>query len=86
MNLFDPGVYSFEPGETILDVIIGQEVLLKKAYEEGAVFIRESVAISQKESFERSADELERYYSQYHHFRNSKSRWRSYYCTSFQIN
>ena len=54
-----PGVYSFEPGETILDVINRAGGLTEESYDEGAVFIRESVATSQKEGFERSADELE---------------------------
>ena len=54
-----PGVYSFESGETILDVISRAGGLTEESYEEGAVFLRNSVAISQKNGFERSADELE---------------------------
>ncbi len=54
-----PGVYSFESGETIIDVISRAGGLTEASYEEGAVFIRKSVAISQKNGFERSADELE---------------------------
>ena len=54
-----PGVYSFEPGETILDVINRAGGLTTESYDEGAVFLRKSVAISQKKGFERSADELE---------------------------
>ena len=43
-----PGVYSFEPGETILDVINRAGGLTEESYDEGAVFIRESVATSQE--------------------------------------
>lgn len=54
-----PGVYAFQPGEKILDVINRAGGYTDEAYEQGAIFIRETVAKSQKEGFERSADTLE---------------------------
>lgn len=54
-----PGVYTFMPGERILDVINRAGGYTSEAYEEGAIFLRKSVAISQKEGFKRSADTLE---------------------------
>ncbi|MAR39071.1 MAG: hypothetical protein CMD22_00020 [Flavobacteriales bacterium] len=54
-----PGVYSFKQGEKILDIINRAGGYSKEAYVQGALFFRESVAISQKEGFERSADSLE---------------------------
>ena len=54
-----PGVYTFMPGERMLDVINRAGGYTSEAYEEGAVFLRESVAISQKEGFNRAADSLE---------------------------
>ena len=53
-----PGVYTFMPGERMLDVINRAGGYTSEAYEEGAVFLRESVAISQKEGFNRAADSL----------------------------
>ena len=43
----------------MLDVINRAGGYTSEAYEEGAVFLRESVAISQKEGFNRAADSLE---------------------------
>ena len=54
-----PGVYNFYPGEKIFDVIKRAGGYTQEAYSEGAVFLRKSVAKSQKEGFERSAETLE---------------------------
>ncbi len=54
-----PGVYTFNSGDTILDVLTRAGGFTPQAYEEGAVFLRDSVAKSQKEGFDRSAEELE---------------------------
>ncbi|MDC0591141.1 SLBB domain-containing protein [Gammaproteobacteria bacterium] len=54
-----PGVYAFMPGERVMDVIRRAGGYTSEAYEEGAIFLRESVAVSQKEGFKRVADTLE---------------------------
>lgn len=54
-----PGVYTFQPGEKILDIILRAGGYTQEAYDEGAVFLRKSVAQSQKEGFDRSAETLE---------------------------
>ena len=56
----NPGVYSILPGDRILDVINRAGGYTEVAYPEGIVFLRKQVAEKQKESFMRSADELER--------------------------
>lgn len=56
----NPGVYSILPGDRILDVINRAGGYTDEAYAEGIVFLRKQVAKKQKESFLRSADELER--------------------------
>lgn len=56
----NPGEYSINPGDTILDVINRAGGYTSQAYTEGAIFLREKVAESQKAAFERSADELEK--------------------------
>ena len=56
----NPGVYSILPGDRILDVIDRAGGYTDEAYSEGIVFLRKQVAKKQKESFLRSADELER--------------------------
>lgn len=55
----NPGVYSIRPGDTILDILNRAGGMTVDAYVEGAVFLRESVAESQKNAFLRSAVELE---------------------------
>ena len=51
--------YQAEHFKKILDLINRAGGYTDEAYEQGAVFIRKSVAESQKEGFERSADTLE---------------------------
>ena len=55
----NPGEYSIRPGETILEIIKRAGGYTDEAYFQGAVFLREAVAKSQKEAFARSADQLE---------------------------
>lgn len=55
----NPGEYSIQKGETILDIINRAGGFTDQSYFQGAVFLRDSVAKSQKEAFLRSADELE---------------------------
>jgi protein involved in polysaccharide export with SLBB domain len=54
-----PGEYSIQQGDTILDILNRAGGMTKEAYHQGAVFLREDVAQSQKEAFNRSADQLE---------------------------
>ena len=54
-----PGEYSIQPGDTILDLLNRAGGMTNEAYHQGAVFLREDVAQSQKEAFNRSADQLE---------------------------
>ena len=58
-EIINPGEYSIQPGETILDIINRAGGYTNEAYFQGAVFLREDVAKSQKEAFGRSADQLE---------------------------
>jgi protein involved in polysaccharide export with SLBB domain len=58
-EIMKPGEYSIQPGETILDIINRAGGYTEQAYFQGAIFLRESVADSQKEAFSRSADQLE---------------------------
>tara|TARA_Y100001935_G_scaffold156397_1_gene128797 strand:- start:1940 stop:3739 length:1800 start_codon:yes stop_codon:yes gene_type:complete len=55
-----PGVYSLNSGDRLLDLINRAGGFTSDAYEEGAIFLREEVAKSQKDGFNRSADQLER--------------------------
>jgi protein involved in polysaccharide export with SLBB domain len=55
----NPGEYSIQPGETILEIINRAGGFTNQSYFQGAVFLRESVALSQKNAFSRSADQLE---------------------------
>lgn len=55
-----PGDYSLQEGDTILDIINRAGGYTEDSYSEGAVFLRNSTAKSQKEAFIRSADELEK--------------------------
>ncbi len=55
----NPGAYSIQPGDTILDILNRAGGYTDEAYFKGAVFLRKNVAKSQKIAFERSADELE---------------------------
>ncbi len=56
----NPGNYSILENDTILDIIKRAGGYTNNAYPEGAVYLRKSVAKSQKEDFLRSADELEK--------------------------
>ena len=58
-ELKNPGEYSIQPGDTILDIINRAGGYTNQAYTEGAVYLREAVAESQKNAFLRSADQLE---------------------------
>ncbi len=54
-----PGEYAIQSGETILDIINRAGGFSERAYFQGAVFLRDSVAESQKAAYARSADQLE---------------------------
>ena len=56
----NPGEYAIKKGDKILDIILRAGGFTENSYTEGAVFLRKSVAESQKEGFIRSADELEK--------------------------
>jgi protein involved in polysaccharide export with SLBB domain len=58
-EIMKPGEYSIQPGETILDILKRAGGFTDQAYFQGAVFLREAVAVSQKNAFSRSADQLE---------------------------
>ncbi len=55
----NPGEYSIQPGDRVLDIINRAGGYTDQAYFQGAIFLRESVADSQKQAFERAADALE---------------------------
>jgi protein involved in polysaccharide export with SLBB domain len=55
----NPGEYSIQPNDRILDIINRAGGYTSEAYFQGALFFREDVAKSQKIAFERAADELE---------------------------
>ena len=55
----NPGEYSIQPGDRIFDILERAGGYTDLAYFQGSVFLREEVAKSQKEAFERSADQLE---------------------------
>jgi len=55
----NPGQYSIQPGDRILDIINRSGGFTKEAFFQGSVFLRKEVANSQKQAFERAADELE---------------------------
>jgi protein involved in polysaccharide export with SLBB domain len=55
----NPGEYSIQSGDTILDIIDRAGGFSERAYFQGAIFLRESVAESQKVAYLRSADQLE---------------------------
>lgn len=55
----NPGVYSIQPGDTVLDIINRAGGYTEEAYFQGAVFLRKEVADSQKKAFDRAADQLE---------------------------
>tara|TARA_B100001175_G_C19493638_1_gene634020 strand:- start:173 stop:1972 length:1800 start_codon:yes stop_codon:yes gene_type:complete len=55
----NPGVYSIQPGDTILNIINRAGGFTNEAYFQGAVFLREEVSDSQKKAFNRAADQLE---------------------------
>ena len=55
----NPGEYSIQPGDKILDILKRAGGFSGEAYFQGGVYLRDEVAKSQKLSFERAADELE---------------------------
>ncbi len=55
-----PGVYSLEEGDTLLDLINKAGGITSSAYTDGAVFTRESIALIEKESYLKNADNLEK--------------------------
>ncbi len=55
----NPGEYSLKRGDTVLDIITRAGGYTQEGYVEGAVFLRESVAESQKQAYERTAEQLE---------------------------
>ena len=55
----NPGEYSIQPGDKILDILNRAGGFSAEAYFQGGVYLRDEVAKSQKLSFERAADELE---------------------------
>ena len=55
----NPGEYSIQPGDRILDIINRAGGYTSESYFQGAVFLRNEVAESQKIAFQRAADELE---------------------------
>jgi len=54
-----PGDYSIQQGDSILDIVNRAGGYTDDSYSEGSIFLRKNVALSQKQAFERSADELE---------------------------
>ena len=54
-----PGEYSIQRGDTILDIIKRAGGYAETSYFPGAIFLRKTVANSQKEAYKRSADQLE---------------------------
>jgi len=54
-----PGDYSIQKGDSILDIVNRAGGYTDDSYSEGSIFLRKNVALSQKQAFERSADELE---------------------------
>ncbi len=56
----NPGDYSIQQGDTILDLLNKAGGYMEDSYPEGAVFLRKRVAEVQKEAFLRSADQLEK--------------------------
>ena len=59
-EVVNPGEYSIQKGDTILDILNRAGGYTEESYSEGAVFLRKSIAENQKEGFRRSADELEK--------------------------
>ena len=55
----NPGQYSIQPGDRILDIINRAGGYTEEAFFQGSIFLRTEVAKSQKQAFERAADELE---------------------------
>ncbi len=55
----NPGEYSIQSGDTILDIINRAGGYTDQAFAEGAVYLRKKVAETQKMAFMRSADQLE---------------------------
>jgi len=57
----NPGSYSINPGDTLLDIIDRAGGYNEWAYSNGAVFTRTEVAKKQKAAFNRKADDLEKF-------------------------
>ncbi len=55
----NPGQYSIQPGDRILDIIKRSGGYTEEAFFQGSIFLRTEVAKSQKQAFSRAADELE---------------------------
>ncbi len=55
----NPGQYSIQPGDRILDIINRAGGYTEEAFFQGSIFLRTEVAESQKQAFSRAADELE---------------------------
>ena len=55
----NPGTYSIQPGDRILDIINRAGGYTSEGYFPGAVFLRKEVAKSQAAAFDRAADSLE---------------------------
>ncbi len=55
----NPGQYSIQPGDRILDIINRAGGYTEEAFFQGSIFLRKEVANSQKKAFKRAADELE---------------------------
>ena len=55
----NPGVYSINEGDTVLDIVSKAGGYTNSAFVEGGVFLREEVAKIEEEGFKRTADNLE---------------------------
>ncbi len=55
----NPGQYSIQPGDRILDIINRAGGYTEEAFFQGSIFLRTEVAKSQKQAFIRAADQLE---------------------------
>ncbi len=55
----NPGEYSIQPGDRILDILTRAGGLTSEAFFQGSVYLRKDVAESQKKAFDRAAEELE---------------------------
>ncbi len=58
-EIMNPGEYTIQKGDTVLDIINRAGGYTDESYTQGAVFLRKAVAEQQKEAFLRSAEQLE---------------------------